>query len=167
MKLLLGLGSGNELRRTASWGSRDAFTDGHMRHHADEGANGKSGKRVSATARAHAFRKFHPAYKTTVSPPAQGNQPQIADIAPLVPEKRRNSAPEALRWPPAPEPGPVSVVKQVQRLQQSSAARPSPGLEPHPRTGVPRSGVCLFSCIQCVFHIKPGVKHATHKLSTL
>ena len=53
---------GLELRRTASWGSRDAFTDGHLSHHADSLASKSGGKRA-ITARAHAFRKFHPAYK--------------------------------------------------------------------------------------------------------
>ena len=51
---------GIELRRTASWGSRDAFTDGHLSHHAD--ISSLQGKR-SRTTKAHAFRKFHPAYR--------------------------------------------------------------------------------------------------------
>lgn len=53
---------GIELRRTASWGSRDAFTDGHLTHHADASSTHTKGKR-SRTAKAHAFRKFHPAYR--------------------------------------------------------------------------------------------------------
>jgi len=52
-----------ELRRTASWGSRDAFTDGHLSHHSNPPTSQSQGKRGTSTARAHAFRKYHPAYK--------------------------------------------------------------------------------------------------------
>lgn len=55
---------GIELRRTASWGSRDAFTDGHLGVQGDVSvANIAGGGKRSTTARAHAFRKFHPAYQ--------------------------------------------------------------------------------------------------------
>lgn len=67
---LFGICSGIELRRTASWGSRDAFTDGHLSHHADTPNARVPGKR-SITARAHAFRKFHPAYRPESGAPAR------------------------------------------------------------------------------------------------
>jgi hypothetical protein len=47
-----------DLRRTASWSTRDAFTDGHL---AEAREHGRPGLRTkAATSRAHAFRKFHP-----------------------------------------------------------------------------------------------------------
>lgn len=45
------------VRRTASWSSRDAFTDGHLAEERDTLRPGARTK--AATSRAHAFRKFH------------------------------------------------------------------------------------------------------------
>ncbi|KAK9831531.1 hypothetical protein WJX81_006368 [Elliptochloris bilobata] len=46
-----------ELRRTASWSTRDAYTDGHVT--AGQGAEGGGLRTRAATSRAHGFRRFH------------------------------------------------------------------------------------------------------------
>ena len=52
---------GMEMRRTASWGSRDAFSDGHM-HHSTLEATANERRRSSGWQRSSAFRKFQRAH---------------------------------------------------------------------------------------------------------
>lgn len=135
---------GIELRRTASWGSRDAFTDGHLGHHADPPIQGKR----STTARAHAFRKFHPAYRPTSGTTkvsrgqlqARGPQSDTDSMRQKVIEQRRNSAPELAKEWHRPGPSnsfgaPVSINKQVQRLTQPPPQPKPTEYEPHPEDG--------------------------------
>ena len=67
------------MRRTASWCSRDAFTDGHLGHHAEPAQHHLTGKR-STTAKAHAFRKFHPAYRAASNLISTPHTPQKVRI---------------------------------------------------------------------------------------
>lgn len=46
-----------DVRRTASWSTSDAFTDGHMAEGAEQMMPGLRTK--AATSRAHAFRRYH------------------------------------------------------------------------------------------------------------
>ncbi len=48
-----------DLRRTASWSTRDAYTDGHLAEARDAGRPGLRTR--GATARAHSFRALYPA----------------------------------------------------------------------------------------------------------
>ena len=45
------------MRRTASWGSRDAFTDGHISHHADPPAIPPGRRTLAATTKPHRHHK--------------------------------------------------------------------------------------------------------------
>ena len=47
------------MRRTASWGSRDAFTDGHISHHADTPPAPLGRRTLAATSRAHRHKRHY------------------------------------------------------------------------------------------------------------
>ena len=47
------------MRRTASWGSRDAFTDGHISHHADPPSVPAGRRTLAATTRAHRHKRHY------------------------------------------------------------------------------------------------------------
>ena len=47
------------MRRTASWGSRDAFTDGHISHHADPPSVPAGRRTLAATTRAHRHKRYY------------------------------------------------------------------------------------------------------------
>ena len=65
-----------ELRRTASWSTRDAYTDGHVT--AGLGAEGGGLRTRAATSRAHGFRRFHPG---ATGVPRCSSQGDICDAA--------------------------------------------------------------------------------------
>ena len=60
-----------ELRRTASWSTRDAYTDGHVT--SGPGAEGGGLRTRAATQRAHGFRRFHPGagWRATLQQPGR------------------------------------------------------------------------------------------------
>ena len=48
------------MRRTASWGSRDAFSDGHISRHADDPVVPQGRRILAATTKAHRHKHAHP-----------------------------------------------------------------------------------------------------------
>ena len=67
------------MRRTASWSTRDAFTDGHLAE-----VEKRPGLRTkAATSRAHAFRKFGGLSLQRSSSDAQNNSTEARVAAPF------------------------------------------------------------------------------------
>ncbi len=67
-----------ELRRTASWSTRDAYTDGHVT--AGMGAEDGELRTRAATSRAHGFRRFHPGAAGMPRCSSQGDMPEAARV---------------------------------------------------------------------------------------
>lgn len=54
------------MRRTASWGSRDAFTDGHISHHTEPPSVPAGRRTLAATTRAHRHKRhYKPVHSAT------------------------------------------------------------------------------------------------------
>ena len=76
------------MRRTASWGSRDAFTDGHISRHAAS-VQVPAGRRTrAATSKAHRSKRFQPKFtqqRTSFSDPGMDTPPGLDAIRSVVP----------------------------------------------------------------------------------
>lgn len=66
------------MRRTASWGSRDAFTDGHISHHADPPAVPPGRRTLAATTRAHRHKRHYTPARSANYQAMQQQQDQSA-----------------------------------------------------------------------------------------
>lgn len=71
------------MRRTASWGSRDAFTDGHISHHADPPAVPAGRRTLAATTRAHRHKRHYtPAHSANYQAMQQQQDPSALHKTP-------------------------------------------------------------------------------------
>ncbi|BDA48630.1 probable histidine kinase 3 [Coccomyxa sp. Obi] len=96
------------VRRTASWSSRDAFTDGHLAEERDTLRPGARTK--AATSRAHAFRKFHASAQRSSS----DSQQAVNGVQQLVGSPGEGGAMSAARW--------MLAAEDAQRRRSESSA---------------------------------------------
>lgn len=73
------------MRRTASWGSRDAFSDGHISCHADDPVVPQGRRILSATTKAHRHKHAHPLVRSAnyqamhqLQPAEDGSRPSLS-----------------------------------------------------------------------------------------
>lgn len=91
------------MRRTASWGSRDAFTDGHISRHAAPREVPTGRRTLAATTRAHRSKRYHAKFpqrgepRTSCSDPDADWELEHRRVCGAVNDAaaRRRSAPEA------------------------------------------------------------------------
>ena len=96
------------MRRTASWGSRDAFTDGHISRHADPVSVPQGRRTLAATTKAHRQKRPYPVSRSANPQALQQQQQQGLERGQGSGDMLQRHLPteEALRRMSAPEPPP-------------------------------------------------------------
>lgn len=156
------------MRRTASWGSRDAFTDGHISHHADPPAVPAGRRTLAATTRAHRHKRHYtPARSANYQAMQQQQDPSALHKTPSMngPKhvaenllQRQFPSEEALRRMSAPAAPPSTFISlKLTLLKPLAGARPG-------RLSALLLPSVLFAWHHCWFHVGVGKMHLHHLL---
>lgn len=119
------------MRRTASWGSRDAFSDGHISRHADDPVVPQGRRILAATTKAHRHKHAHPLVRSANYQAMHQQQPADLGRRPSLSASYNDSSmfqrplpsQEAARRMSAPEhpPGQRGAAGEKQRLSMRTA----------------------------------------------
>lgn len=135
------------MRRTASWGSRDAFTDGHISHHADPPAVPAGRRTLAATTRAHRHKRHYtPARSATYQAMQQQQDPSALHKNPSLTGQEHLAGNLLQRQFPS---------EEALRRMSAPAAPPGTGcLNPDnlsPLTSAPSGMLCAPSLLPILF----------------